>query len=225
MTDDLPLQPALLHMRSEAAMFSRLSEFQAQVAQVKPVPPQLPAVLAAALPAFEAGFSYTSCHWRGELTVTLHFQGAELGSSATAEITGYCATTARLLAGLLGIPLDELASSAEAELVALEPAAEHPVPTLELVPEPEQEAVAIVSVEDADQAPDPLRLLTEEERTTAIDMVKAMPVDVRKAFTRAFRDEFDVPPEAKQVSPYIRELRHMQFCDRFTVEAAGGIAA
>lgn len=56
-------------------------------------------------------------------------------------------------------------------------------------------------------------------------MIRCMPPEVRAAFSRAFRTTFDVPAEARQITPYITTLQHLQFIDRFTVEAAGGIAA
>jgi Ser/Thr protein kinase RdoA (MazF antagonist) len=56
-------------------------------------------------------------------------------------------------------------------------------------------------------------------------MVKVLPTEQRRAFTKAFREVFEVPAESKQIVPFITELRHLQFIDRFTVEASGGIAA
>lgn len=56
-------------------------------------------------------------------------------------------------------------------------------------------------------------------------MIRCMPSEVRAAFSRAFRTTFDVPANARQITPYITMMEHMQFIDRFTVEAAGGIAA
>lgn len=222
--DDRPPQPALLHFEQETSLFTQLSQFQARACALDPVAPRLPAVLAAALPAFEAGFSYTSSHWRGELTVTLHWQGAELGSSCAAAVTNYSEAAARLLAGLLGIPLAEDASASEAEAeVCPAPVARD----LQLVPEPEPTDANDDTAAAAEQPQrDAIhRPLTDAEKEAAIGMIKVMPPDIRKAFTKTFRQEFDVPPDAKQVAPFITELRHWQFIDRFTVEAAGGIAA
>lgn len=236
MTDLSPLLPALQRINLESEMFSRLSAFQQSTVRTAPVAPTLSAVLAAAVPAFEAGFAYTASHWGGELTVAIHYQGAELGSSAPAPLNSYSETTARLLAGLLGIPLRELEDSSEPELLPVQQQAS----ALEVVPEPAEPAAAPEQaaasaddeLEDDDEefsvdppAEDVTRALSEAEKATAVQMVKVLPTEQRKAFTKAFREVFSVPADAKQIVPFITELRHLQYIDRFTVEAAGGIAA
>lgn len=212
----------------DASLFEHLSEFQQLAATNPPVPPTMTAVLSAALPAFQAGFSYTASFWQGELTVTLHYQGAELGSSAPAPINSYTETCARLLAGLLGIPLQEGDAASEPEpLIPADkpeaPAAAEPEDDGE--PEPED----VEELEDESTAPAPSddirRPLSEGEVESAIAMVKAMDVGNRKAFTKAFREVFAVPADAKQIVPFITELQHLQFIDRYTVEAAGGVAS
>jgi len=230
MNDSDPKLPVLQRMNAESEMFTRLSDFQKAASATSPVFPALPAVLAAAVPAFEAGFAYTSAHWHGELTVTLHYQGAELGSSAPAPITSYTETTARLLAGLLGIPLLEGDHSFEAEpqpaaCTAVQPAALEVVPDAVEVADPIEPEAVEEEPDEFEEAEDITRPLNDSEKATAVEMVKVLPVDQRKAFTKVFRDVFQVPAEAKQVTPYFTELRHLQFIDRFTVEAAGGIAA
>lgn len=242
MTDSLPPPPVLRRIESEVDLFTKLSEFQAAACARPPIRPSLPAVLAAAMPALQKGFSYSASHWGGELTVTVHYQNAELGSSAPATPTSYSDVCARLLAGLLGIPLLDGDQAAEPE--PLEPASAacglKPPETDLVEPDPAPGACGLrpvpdpVEPEEADEfeacpAPSPAadisRALTEEEKAAAIAMIKAMAPEQRKAFTRAFRETFEVPPEAKQVAPYITELRHLHFIDRVTVEAAGGIAA
>lgn len=211
-------------------MFVELARFQAVACQQPAVPPRLPHVLAAALPALEAGFSYSSSFWHGELCVTLHFGGAELGSSSAAPVDSYTETAARLLAGLLGIPLAD-GPTGDTEVVATAPAVVHPIAAVAADTDPATPAEG-TPAEKANEEPtealtpvDVRRPLSEQERESAVGMVKCMPVDVRKAFSRAFRDEFEVPADAKQLVPFIQELRHMQFIDRYTVEAAGGVAA
>lgn len=226
MTDPSPTLPALQRMAHKVDLFTRLSEFQAQACSSPPIQPTLPAVLAAAMPALQAGFSYTASHWNGELTVALHYQGAELGSSAPATPSSYSDTCARLLAGLLGLPLAESGQPVEPDLTAAPaPAAAEPTQPAQSV-EPETAAAA---AEPAPASPSPAadvqRPLSDEEAASAIAMIKAMPTDQRKAFTKAFREVFDVPPEAKQVAPFIQRLEHLHFIDRYTVEAAGGVAA
>ena len=70
-----------------------------------------------------------------------------------------------------------------------------------------------------------LRALTPEEIEAAVGMVKVMQPAQRKAFTIAFRNAFDVPDTVTRIASEIKQVRHLQFIDRFTVEAAGGIAA
>lgn len=235
---DSPPSAATRHLDSQAAFAALLSEFQADAAHLQPVLPRLPDVLAAALPAFQLGFSYSSSFWNGELTVTLQHGCTESASQSGALTSSYTDTAARLLAGLLGIPLVEGAPAPEAEMVATAPAVVHPIdaapaaeppaPAPAAAPEPAPEPVAAPEHAPALAVVPPAdihRPLSESERESAIGMIRTMPVDVRKAFTRVFREEFQVPAEAKQVAPFICELRHLQFVDRFTVEAAGGIAA
>lgn len=239
MTDTLPPTPALRRQDMESSMFTKLSEFQQSAAHLKPVAPQLVAVLAAALPAFELGFSYTASHWNGELTVTLHYQGAELGSSAVASFANYGDTCAALLAGLLGIPLIDTSGACEPEQEPLEPASNEEVEQATAAHEAEPAAAVEAVEEEADEefddgldgspsqptTPDTQRELTEEEKATAISMIKVMEPAQRKAFTKAFRDLFAVPSDAKQITPHITRLEHWLFIDRYSVEAAGGIAA
>lgn len=239
MTDTLPPTPALRRQDMESSMFTKLSEFQQSAAHLKPVAPQLVAVLAAALPAFELGFSYTASHWNGELTVTLHYQGAELGSSAVASFANYGDTCAALLAGLLGIPLIDTSGACEPEQEPLEPASNEEVEQASAAPEAAPAAAVEAVEEEADEefddgldgspsqptTPDTQRELTEEEKATAISMIKVMEPAQRKAFTKAFRELFAVPSDAKQITPHITRLEHWLFIDRYSVEAAGGIAA
>jgi hypothetical protein len=55
-------------------------------------------------------------------------------------------------------------------------------------------------------------------------MIKALSADQRNKFTISFRDAFRVPREAKAIAPLITEVRHMEFCDRWSIEASGGVA-
>jgi hypothetical protein len=55
-------------------------------------------------------------------------------------------------------------------------------------------------------------------------MVKAMDADQRKAFTISFRDAFRVDRSVKAIAPVIQQVQHLHFIDRFSIEAAGGLA-
>jgi hypothetical protein len=76
----------------------------------------------------------------------------------------------------------------------------------------------------ADPEPDATQLLTNEQKAVCVEMIKSLETDQRRAFTIAFRDAFRVPREAKAIAPLITEVRHMEFCDRWSITAAGGVA-
>lgn len=67
-------------------------------------------------------------------------------------------------------------------------------------------------------------LLTDEQKAVCVDMIKALTTDQRKAFTIAFRHSFRVPRDERTIAPLITEVRHMEFCDRWSIENAGGVA-
>ena len=124
---------------------------------------------------------------------------------------------AQLLAGLLGIALQPAAQTSEPEgrggdaapvvCPAVRPAA--PVDP-ELEAEPEQQPAS--------------QLLDDQQKATAVAMCKAMDAATRKAFTISFRDAFRVDRDARSIIPLITELKHLEFIDRFSIEAAGGIS-
>lgn len=124
---------------------------------------------------------------------------------------------AQLLAGLLGIALQPAAQTSEPEesgddaapvvCPAVRPAA--PVDS-EPEAEPEQQPAS--------------QLLDDQQKATAVAMCKAMDAATRKAFTISFRDAFRVDRDARSIIPLITELKHLEFIDRFSIEAAGGIS-
>jgi hypothetical protein len=71
---------------------------------------------------------------------------------------------------------------------------------------------------------DPSTPLTDEQKATAVRMVSDLTVPDRKSFAIHYRNAFNIPKEVKSVVGTITELRHLEFIDRFTVEAAGGVA-
>ena len=68
------------------------------------------------------------------------------------------------------------------------------------------------------------QLLDDQQKATAVAMCKAMDAATRKAFTISFRDAFRVDRDARSIIPLITELKHLEFIDRFSIEAAGGIS-
>lgn len=77
----------------------------------------------------------------------------------------------------------------------------------------------------AEPASDPITPLTAEQQATAVAMVGAMSQAERKAFSVAFRNAFNVPRSVVSLVPLITERQHLEFVDRFTTEAAGGVGA
>jgi hypothetical protein len=156
------------------------------------------------------------------------------------------AIAARLLAGLLGLPLETSAETPPPPLAVV--LQQHPAPTsyiptttaaatrpLDPAPAPIDPAPAPIDPAPApiDPAPAPIdpapagddRPLSAEEIETAVGMIRCMDPAVRKAFSPAFRSTFGVPADAKAITPHITHHSHLLFIDRFTVEAAGGIVA
>jgi len=125
---------------------------------------------------------------------------------------------AQLLAGLLGIALQPAAQTSEPEGGGGDDAA--PVvcpavrPAAPVDPEPEA---------DPEQQP-ASQLLDDQQKATAVAICKAMDAATRKAFTISFRDAFRVDRDARSIIPLITEIRHLEFIDRFSIEAAGGIS-
>ena len=66
--------------------------------------------------------------------------------------------------------------------------------------------------------------LTDEQKAMAVQMIKDLTEAQRKEFAIAFRNAFAVDRKHKSIISLIAELRHLEFIDCFTVEAAGGVA-
>lgn len=209
----------------DAALSRALSAVQQQLCACPPVPCQLAAVLTAAAPAWQAGLCYVLTYWPGEVRVTLRHGAAEIDSRAlvTNDAADIQAVAARLLAGLVGLALESATApqpTAPEPAAAPEPAEPAAAPPAAVTPEP----AAPPAAAPQPAGPEP-RQLSAEEISAAVEMIRCMPADVRKAFSQAFRSTFAVPAEAKVITPHITTSDHLLFIDRFTVEAAGGIVA
>jgi hypothetical protein len=55
-------------------------------------------------------------------------------------------------------------------------------------------------------------------------MIKALSADQRQSFTISFRSAFAVDRSVKAIAPVIQQLQHLHFCDRWSIENAGGVA-
>ena len=212
---------ALRAFEADVSFSTALAEFQSQAG------PGLNPIQAARA-ATAHGFSWLArpCG-DGLIEVRLRHSG---GADAAAE--GPCLS--ELLAGLLGLaPGNETPTAAPLPLQQ-KPQASEPVQIMHeshKAPEPDAVEAAAESlaaatggtVVEADE-PGPTTPLTAEQRDAALEMVKALSPDERKAFTISFRDAFRVDRSVKAIAPVIQQLQHLHFVDRFTVEAAGGVS-
>lgn len=228
-----PLSAELVRLQWEAELQfnSALAQFQAAV--IPASGPSLAAIVESARPAFAAGFCYLVRQDGDGFEVILrHKAGAEEASSADAAT--YC-SPALLLAGLLGIPVAMSAQASEHDQTEEPEAAPEPAPVVgSEPPEPVADAVPAVVEEPDLMGPDSppdrpgdhpsLAPLTQGQIDAAIEMIRVMPVATRKTFTIAFRNAFEIDSNVQKVSGEIKQVRHLEFIDRFTVEAAGGIA-
>ena len=224
------------HYEADCQFNAALARFQALGRTTPDL--SLAAVARTAVPAFADGFCYLVRQEAHGLEVILrHSAGAEEVSRADSQAL---VSPALLLAGLLGIPveLDSQALEAESEdKVNAECAYSFDSQGVEEAQEPEStpEPEPAPAAEPDLMGPDSpaglpgdhptLRALTPGEIEAAVGMVKAMPQASRKLFTIAFRNAFNVPDTETRIATCITQVRHLQFIDRFTVEAAGGIGA
>ena len=82
-----------------------------------------------------------------------------------------------------------------------------------------------VVTDPSEYGPDPNELLTDASKTACINMIKGLTPEQRRALRKAFRDAFQVPREEKAIAPLITQIRHLDFCERWRIEASGGVAA
>lgn len=233
-------QLALRAFEADIALSAALAEFQAQ--------PPAGTIIEEARRAAAYGFSWFARPSEpGFVEVRLrHKAGAEINADGT-SITA-------VLAGLLGHPLaQDIAVLAAAQtdepekicdsriLLPGEQSAPEPLPAEAVLAAAQTQAAAEslaaitggVVTEPSEYVPDPdeaeqQRLagpLTAEQKQSCVDGIKLLTAEQRKAFTIAFRNAFRVPREEKAITPLITEVRHMEFCDRWSIEASGGVAA
>ena len=243
--DPVSIEFATRHLDAECLFNADMARFQAEV---QPIPElSLPAVVEAAKAAFRLGFSYVIRQDSDCMEVCVrHSAGAEEISLAA---SGTLYSPALLLANLFGIPVGVIAQAQapeseqhtdKAEIAQPEPI--KAVDPVEVAETPAVEAVAVAAVAVAVEAEEPdlmgpdspagipgdhpsLRLLTPEEIEAAVGLIKVMTAASRKSFTIAFRNAFEVPDNVMRIAGEITQLRHLDFIDRFNLEAAGGIAS
>jgi len=195
---------ALRAFEADVAFSTALAEFQSDApVGVDPI--------TAARDAARHGFSwFCRPSEPGFIEVRLrHSGGADVGAEGT--------SIPELLAGLLGLVWPGEAQAAEPE----------PAPAATAQPEPVQaaaESLAAATCGVLVDEPDPTTPLTADQKAVVISMIKSLTADQRQSFTIAFRDCFCVDRSVKAIAPVIQQLQHLHFCDRWSIENAGGVA-
>ena len=215
--------------QAECVLAEALSAFQADL---KPATDfTLAAVVTAAKPAFAMGFSFSvQSSGEGTVVVLMHKDGAQLSAETSAYDADF-ALSARLLAGLLGIPVQSQAQPSKAGETTAElrrplQASNSPVPALTQSSRPPLCARAGGDPEPRQPAPagarPGLEPLEPQEIATLTAMLKAMArsdKEIWKRFTIAFRSQFQVPSTARTITDRVTQRRHADFIDRFERES------
>jgi len=221
-----PLSPQELHWRAEREMADALSAFQAQVQPAAEL--TMPAVVEAAKPAFQRGFCFSVRSTdEGTAVLLMHRSGAQQSAESEAYDADF-QLSARLLAGLLGIPVDASPRPSKAEPNKGLDAATEATAVAAAPPAPAHSATASSSkpaaegLLESEPADDPgLEPLTADQISTLTAMLKAMARSDKEAWKRfsiAFRDHFQVPRTARTITDRITQHRHAAFIDRFEQE-------
>ena len=203
---------------AERALTAALASFQEQVQAVPSL--DLAAVVEAARPAFAQGIAFSSqlvdIRGRHKLRVTvMHAGGAEVSSEEWAdEVDDPLQASGWMLAMLLGIPLAKQArpseppSQSQAELVDVPIAAD----VAQSSPDSHEESAPAA---DLDVALEPL---TPQEVEATHQRILALPQAARQQLTRAFREHFQVPRNARSIGDRITQHQHAAFIDHFLEE-------
>jgi len=201
------------HMSTELAVraFEADIAFSASLATFQAAAPVGVDPITAAREAASHGFSwFCRPSEPGFIEVRLrHSGGADVGAEGT--------SIPELLAGLLGLVWPADPQTAEPE----------PAPATTAQPEPVQaaaESLAAATCGVVVEEPDPTTPLTAEQKQVAINIIKGLTADQRHSFTIAFRNCFRVDSSVRVIAPVITELQHLHFCDRWSIENAGGVA-
>jgi len=208
---------------AERALTAALASFQEQVQAVPSL--DLAAVVEAAKPAFASGIAFSAqlvdVRGRNKLRVTvMHADGAEVTSEEWAdEVDDLLQAAGWMLAMLLGIPLAKQARPVEAEIAGAKSLAVVGSPDAAAGPEAgaEEDAAPVV---DLDVALEPL---TPQEIEATHQRILALPQAARQALTKAFREHFQVPRNARSIGDRITQRQHSDFIALFLEEAQGQV--
>ena len=203
---------------AERALTAALASFQEQVQAVPSL--DLAAVVEAAKPAFSSGIAFSAqlvdVRGRHKLRViVMHAGGAEVTSEEWAdEVDDLLQAAGWMLAMLLGIPLAKSARPSEPHGQLQAGLADVPIAADAAGPESgaEEDAAPVV---DLDVALEPL---TPQEIEATHQRILALPQAARQALTRAFREHFQVPRNARSIGDRITQHQHAAFIDHFLEE-------
>ena len=214
---------------AERALTAALASFQEQVQAVPSL--DLAAVVEAARPAFAAGIAFSAqlveIRGRNKLRVTvMHAGGAEVSSEEWAdEVDDLLQTAGWMLAMLLGIPMAKQARPSEPIDQLPAELADVPITAnaAQLSPASHEESAPAA---DLDVALEPL---TPQEIEATHQRILALPQAARQELTKAFREHFQVPRNARSIGDRITQHQHAAFIDHFLEECEeqgrGGAAA
>ncbi len=224
----------------EQQLTHALARFQAEVSPITAA--DLAEVVHSARPAFRSGISWSAQlreqQGRPRLQVTvMHVAGAELCSESWAdEASDLAETTGLMLAMLLGIPVSSQARAVQPDAGTEEQATGEPdvllaqeaCPDLQANDPSPQEPVPLAD-SSADGSPadgDPaLAPLTPEEVSEVRRRVLELPQASRQELTKAFREHFQVPRNARSIGDRITQRQHSDFIALFLAEAQGQVQA
>lgn len=222
----------------EQQLTHALASFQAEASPIAAA--DLAAVAHSARPAFRRGIGW-SAHLREQqgrsrLQVTvMHVAGAELSSESWADEANDLAEAAGLmLAMLLGIPVSAQARAVQPDAgteqqTTEKPDVDHPQLACpdQLVEGPSaEEPVTLADSRDDSTSADSdpaLTLLTPEEVSEVHRRVLGLPQAARQELTRAFREHFQVPRNARSIGDRITQRQHSDFIALFLEEAQGQV--
>ncbi|MCS5698915.1 hypothetical protein NZK32_07655 [Cyanobium sp. FGCU-52] len=238
--DAEPLPADLGHATPEQQLTHALACFQAEVSPIAAI--DLAEVVHAARPAFRRGIGWSAQlreqQGRSRLQVSvMHVAGAELCSESWAdEASDLAETTGLMLAMLLGIPVSSQARAVQpcctdseqsddkpgegiAQQTCSEPKAEDPSPEESL---PLADANGDGAPADGDPGHSPL---TPEEVSEVHRRVLELPQASRQELTKAFREHFQVPRNARSIGDRITQRQHSDYIELFLAEAQGQVQA
>jgi len=238
---EIEAPPAVLaDATPEQKLTHALASFQAEVSPITAA--DLAEVVHSARPAFRRGIGWSAQlreqQGRSRLHVTvMHVAGAELCSESWAdEASDLTETTGLMLAMLLGIPVSSQARAVQpcsadseqsddkpdegiAQQTCSEPKAEDPSP----------EEPLFLADAQGDGAPadgdTSLAPLTPEEVSEVHRRVLELPQATRQELTKAFREHFQVPRNARSIGDRITQRQHSDFIELFLEEAQGQVQA